>query len=380
MKQLMSKQTLVRVLLAALVGGVLSISAVWGQDEVMCSGELPILGEGPNGETPIPLTDLEISEEDAEEIRSGEYTAAIAMHYLGDDWPQLQVQGITDTLEQYGIEVISVTDGELKAEKQIADIESLIELDPDVIFTIPVDNDGLGDVTRRISENGIALVLIDSMPTGLEPGVHYWGLGASDNYSIGAVAAEIIAEELGGEGQVAVLRWGFHVFQTEQRRQGALDTFAQYPGIEVVWDDDINSVEDAAATCENLLTRSPEIDAFWTAWDGPGTACTQAVMGMGRDDVTVTSVDLSRGSGLWIARDSPFRGTGAQHPYDQGVAEAMIALYGLAGNEPPQYVVVPGRRVTRENVVCSMEQVFHEAPDQDFIDVAGPQEEPEAAE
>jgi ribose transport system substrate-binding protein len=296
------------------------------------------------------------------------------MHYLADDWPQLQVRGISDTLAKYGVEVIAATDGELKAEKQIADIESLIELKPDLIFNIPVDNDGLATVTKKVAESGIKLVLIDSKPTGLEPGKDYVGLGASDNYAIGASAAEIIAERLEGKGKVAVLRWGFHVFQTEQRREGALEVLKKYPDIEIVFDEDINSVEHAAESCENLLTRTPDINAFWTAWDGLGTACLQAAVGMGRDDVVITSVDLSRGSGLWIAKDSPFKGTAAQHPYDQGVAEAMIGLYALAGKEAPPFVVVPGRRVTRENVVCSMEKVFHETPDQEFIDVAGPQE------
>ncbi|MBC7812219.1 MAG: substrate-binding domain-containing protein [Burkholderiales bacterium] len=343
-------------------------------EAVICSGELPIVGTGPNGETATPLADLALTEEDEATIRAGDFNAAIAMHYLGDDWPQLQVQGITDTLAEYGIEVIAVTDGEQQAEKQIADIESLIELQPDVIFTIPVDNDALANVTQQISDSGIQLVLIDSMPTGLEPGVDYLGLGASDNYAIGASAAEIIVEELGGQGKVAVLRWGYHVFQTEQRRLGALETFAQYPDIEIVFDEDVNSVEESATTCENLLTRNPDINAFWTAWDGMGTACTQAVSGMSRDDVVVTSVDLSRNSGFWIARGSQFRGTAAQHPYDQGVAEAMIALYAFAGKEPPRYVVVPGRTVTRSNVVCAMDAVFHESPDQEFIDLAGPQE------
>ena len=140
-----------------------------------------------------------------------------------------------------------------------------------------------------------------------------------------------------------------------------------------MFDDDVNSVEEGATICENLLTKDPDIKGFWTAWDGPGAACAQAAMGMDRNDVVVTSIDLSQDSGLMIARDTVFKGTGAQHPYDQGVAEAMIALYALAGKEAPTYVAIPGRKVLRDNVVCSMDSVFHEPPSQDLIDAAGPQ-------
>lgn len=390
------KTTTVRLIipLAVIVGAFLSFFAASGtaaqasaqatkaatvsatqaaKSDKICSGELPIVGKGPNGETATPLSALSLTPQDEEKIRAGTFKVAIAMHYLGDDWPQLQVKGITETLAKYNIKVIAVTDGELKAEKQTADIENLIQLKPDLIFTIPVDNDGLAGVTKKIGQNGIKLVLIDSKPTGLEPGVDYLGLGASDNYAIGASAAEIIAKELNGKGKVAVLRWGFHVFQTEQRRLGALDTFKKYKDIQIVFDEDVNSAEAAGAVCENVLTKTPDTNAFWTAWDGPGTSCTQAVIGMGRKDVVVTSVDLSRNSGLQIAKNTPFKGTAAQHPYDQGVAEAMIALYAFAGKKPPTYVVVPGRTVTRDNIVCSMEAVFHEPPNQEFISLAGPQ-------
>src|SRR5258706_7912238 len=96
------------------------------QAPTACPGELPIVGKGPNEEAATPLAALTLTDADIAKIKSGTYKAAIAMHYLADDWPQLQVKGITETLEKYGIKVIATTDGEMKAEKQIADIESLI--------------------------------------------------------------------------------------------------------------------------------------------------------------------------------------------------------------------------------------------------------------
>lgn len=341
---------------------------------VACSGELPLVGKGPNGEEPVGLASLKLTPEDEAKLKAGNFTAAISMHLFGADWPQLQIKGISDTLAKYGVKVIATTDGELKAEKQVADMENLIQLKPSVILHIPVDNDALAAVDKKVQEAGIKLVLIDSKPTGLEPGKDYVGLGAADNYANGAAAADIIAEQIGGKGKVALMRWGFHVFQTEQRRQGALDTFkTKYPGIEVVFDQDVNSVEETTSACENLLTKYPDLKGIWTAWDGMGTACTQAANGMNRKDVAISSIDLSKDSGLWIAKDSPFKGTGAQHPYDQGVAEAMLALYSLAGKEAPPYVVIPGRKVVRDNIVCAMDTVFHAPPSQELVDAAGPQ-------
>ncbi len=110
-----------------------------------CSAaELPVIGKGPNGEDGVPLSALTLTDEEDAKIKAGNFKAAIAMHYLAADWPQLQVNGIKTTLAKYGVEVIAATDGELKAEKQTADIESLMELKPNVILIIAVDNDGAG--------------------------------------------------------------------------------------------------------------------------------------------------------------------------------------------------------------------------------------------
>jgi ribose transport system substrate-binding protein len=49
-------------------------------------------------------------------------TAAIVMHYGGNDWSQAQIQAM-QTVRQHGIKVIAVTDAGFKAEKQVSDIE-----------------------------------------------------------------------------------------------------------------------------------------------------------------------------------------------------------------------------------------------------------------
>src|SRR5258706_6666327 len=74
------------------------------------SGQLQIVGKGPNGEAATPLSELSLTAQEEDKIRAGNYKVAIAMHYLGDDWPQLQVKGITETLAKYNIKVIAVTD------------------------------------------------------------------------------------------------------------------------------------------------------------------------------------------------------------------------------------------------------------------------------
>ena len=67
---------------------------------------------------------------------------------------------------------------------------------------------------------------------------------------------------------------------------------------------------------------------------------------------------------LEIARDGLIKGLGAQLPYQQGVAEAILAGYALLGKQAPPYVAVPALKVTRENVLDAWKLVYNEdAPD-----------------
>ncbi|MCJ7990072.1 hypothetical protein MUB15_13420 [Priestia sp. OVS21] len=67
---------------------------------------------------------------------------------------------------------------------------------------------------------------------------------------------------------------------------------------------------------------------------------------------------------LEIAQDGPIKGLGAQLPYQQGVAEAILAGYALLGKQAPPYVAVPSLKVMKENVIDAWQLVYNEdAPD-----------------
>ena len=74
-------------------------------------------------------------------------TAAIVMHYGGNDWSQAQIEGLKAQFGKMGIEVIAVTDAGFKPEKQVADIETVMAQKPNIIV---VDPDRPGRHRRRL--------------------------------------------------------------------------------------------------------------------------------------------------------------------------------------------------------------------------------------
>ncbi len=125
-----------------------------------------IVGEGPNGEPAASPDDVAISEEDAQKIREGNFEVALVFQFAGD-WPNGQTRGLTDEFNKYGVEIISNTEANFKVDKQIANIQNAIQLNPDGIVSIPVDDVATAPAYKKVGEAGIKLVFMDNAAKGL---------------------------------------------------------------------------------------------------------------------------------------------------------------------------------------------------------------------
>jgi ribose transport system substrate-binding protein len=325
------------------------------------SGVILPIGDakGPNGETPASVEDLLnlIPPDKTEEIRNGNYTAAVSLHTTAADWSILQERGIRAVLDQYNIKLLTVSDAQMKVEKQVSDLESIIAMKPNLIIAFVLDADVIGPVLKNASAQGIKISLIDAVPSGFTAPADYTGMGTADNYANGKASAQALVDYLGGKGEVAILKFVSSLFHTDARTQAARDVFEKYPDIKVVAEQGVDSAPSAAAATESILTAHPNIKGIWSVWDTPAMGAVGVIENMGKD-IKVTTVDLSEDSAYSIASGGALLATGSQHPYEQGVAEAMIGVAALAGVETPSYVLVPGEIVTKDSMVQSWNRVF----------------------
>ena len=89
-----------------------------------------ILSKGPNGEEPAPASSVSLSAEEMEKVRGLKAKAAIVLHYSRNDWSEAQVAGLKSQFDKMGIEVTTVTDAGFIAERQVANIESVLMQNP----------------------------------------------------------------------------------------------------------------------------------------------------------------------------------------------------------------------------------------------------------
>jgi ribose transport system substrate-binding protein len=323
-----------------------------------------VLSTGPNGERPTPASEISLSEEELQQIKDKRATAAIVLHYGGNDWSNAQVDGLRNALGRMGVRVIAVTDANFKPEKQVSDIETVLAKKPDIIISIPTDPVATADAYRKAARQGVKLVFMDNVPKGFTPGKDYVSVVSADNYGNGVASAHLMAEQLKGKGKIGIVFHEADFFVTKQRYQAFKKTIAeQYPDIEIVAEQGIAGPDfagDAEKVASAMLTRNADLDAIWAVWDVPAEGVLAAARANGRDDLDVTTIDLGQNVAIDMAKGGPIKGLGAQRPFDQGVTEATLAGYGLLDKKAPPYVAVNALPVTRSNLESAWRTVYHQ--------------------
>ncbi|MFC0471217.1 substrate-binding domain-containing protein [Halalkalibacter kiskunsagensis] len=324
-----------------------------------------ILSTGPYGEEAVSAKTLQLSLTELKKIKEKKYRAAIAMHYADNDWSKSQIAGVTSTFEKMGVEVIAVTDAQFKWEKQVEDIETILIQKPDIIVSIPVDPIFTASVYKKAANAGVKLVFMDNVPKGLEHGKDYVSIVSADNFGNGIEAAHIMGQELGGKGKVGIINHNADFFATKQRTEGFEETIKQqYPSIELVAQEGFTDPSHGEKVAVDMIRKNPDMNGMFVVWDVPAEGAMKAAEAVGKSDLVITTIDLGFNAALEMAKDGSIQGLGAQLPYQQGVAEAILAGYALLRKQTPPYVAVPALRVTKENLLEAWRLVYNEdAPD-----------------
>ncbi|MCX4161510.1 MULTISPECIES: substrate-binding domain-containing protein [Paraburkholderia] len=337
-------------------------------------GPKTIVGQGPNGEKAASVDTVQLSAAEAAKVKAGKFKVGISMQTMNLDWSQLQVQGITDTLKKYGVEVIGTASAEYQVDKQIADIENTIQRHPDGIISIPVDGMATAATYKKVSAAGIKLVFMDNVPGGLRHPEQYSAMVSADSEGNGQIAAKVLASCIPQGGTVGLVNFGVDYFSTKERTKAVNDWMKKNrPDIKIK-QVDFTDPSKVGQIAGDFLTANPDVKGVFAVWDQPALDTLTSMRAQGLN-IPVTTVDLGLESAIEIAKGGPLKATGSQRPYDQGVAEALAMMKSLIGQTPPAWIGVQSLPVVQSNVLESYKTVFKKDPPPQLADAckkAGP--------
>ncbi|MFZ1962315.1 MAG: substrate-binding domain-containing protein [Roseiarcus sp.] len=321
-----------------------------------------VLSTGPNGETPSPASVVTLSDDEIAKVKAMHATAAIVLHYGGNDWSRAQVAGLKAEFADLGIDVIAVTDAGFKPETQVADIETVLAKKPNIIASIPVDPVSEAGAYKKAADAGVKLVFMDNVPKGLVAGKDYVSVVSADNYGNGVAAGLLMAKFLKGKGTIGAVFHAADFFVTKQRYQGFQKAISEFPDIKIIESQGIGGPDfsgDADKVASAMITAHPDIDGIWAVWDVPAEGVISAARTANKSNLIIATEDLGENVAINMAKGGFVKGLGAQRPYDQGVTEAKLAAYALLGKKAPDYVALPSLAVTKDNLLDAWKAVYH---------------------
>jgi ribose transport system substrate-binding protein len=206
-------------------------------------------------------TDAGIVEVDTSQYaKDAPYTIGFASQGPTNSWATVYDETLKAHADELGVTVeYAGADG--KEDKQVNDINDLLAKNVDALIVTPMGPAVKAPIERAAAQ-GIPVVLC----TGIVDTTANVSRVDRDNRLNGALTAEWIAQQLGGEGKIIMLSGIAGVPTTETRKAGAEEAFALYPNIEILDKQYTNwSPTEGKQVMEQLLAKyGDEIDAIWS--------------------------------------------------------------------------------------------------------------------
>jgi len=231
---------------------------------------------------------------------------------------------------------------------QINIIEDAINRRVDGIVLAPSHGDALVPIVERAQREGIPVIIFDS---GIST-ENYVSYIATDNRQGGVVAAERLAEKLGGKGKVAILGVKAGSVSTDEREQGFQDTIKQkYPGISIVafqyGDADRAKSLDRAT---DILTAHADLNGMFASNESSTVGAVQAIKQKGVAGKVVLGGFDSSPNLIDDLRAGAIDSLVLQNPFKMGYEGVKAMVEKLNGQAPQRHLDTGVKLLTKENL------------------------------
>jgi len=176
-----------------------------------------------------------------------------------------------------------VTDAQNRLDKQISDIEDLIQKKVDALLINPTDSAGISTVVKKANKAGIPVFAIDR-GIDVSTGAKVVAQIASDNVFGGRLQARFLAKALGGKGNVVELEGIPGASAAIDRKAGFEDELAKVaPGIKILSSQEAGFDQaKGLQVMQNIVQANPgKIDAVVAANDSMALGAIQAIQQAG---------------------------------------------------------------------------------------------------
>jgi ribose transport system substrate-binding protein len=199
-------------------------------------------------------------------------------------------KGAEQAAEEFGVRItFEGPETEAMVDKQMDMLQAAIDKNPAAICFAAVDSKAAIPLLEQAQEKGIPIIGFDS---GVDSDIPL-ATAATDNVAAAALAADKMAELIGGAGEVAIIAHDNTSRTGIDRVKGFTDRMtSEYPDITIVdtqygGGDHLKSTDLAKA----IIQANPDLKGFFGANEGSIIGVLNAAKELGREDLVIIGYD-----------------------------------------------------------------------------------------
>lgn len=260
---------------------------------------------------------------------------AVMLPAAGDPYFKLKSFGYIDEGKKLGYKVVVYDAGGYgNLQKQVSQIEDVIQRKVSGIVLVPASSEGTVPVVEKAVAAGIPVVN-DGILTKTDKVTGFVG---EPSYAMTELLAAYAVDKSGGKGEVALLSGPSGLDLTRFRVNGFKDYVAKYPGMKVVAEKYTStSSVDALTTMQDFLQSNPGITAVY-AFNGPiAIGVVQALRTAGKKpgEVMVLTTDMEPETNRMI-KDGWITATVVSQPVTMARLAVRRAIEAAEGKDIPK--------------------------------------------
>lgn len=264
---------------------------------------------------------------------------------MNNEFYEIINEQISERVEAEGDQLI-LRDPALNSERQIEQIQGMLDMGIDVLVLTPVDWDTLTPVLEKAKEQGVYIVVVDS---NVKDESLVDCTITSDNYMAGHIVGEYFLTQC-EEAKLIVMRHD-GAKSGQDRVQGFLDAVSENEKIKVVKEIECEGqLEIAMPRLKNAIERGIVFDKVFCLNDLAAVGVVAALDEYDMiDNVDVYGVDASPDSKALI-NEGMMKATAAQFPSEIGRTASDEIYRLLEGKGNTKKILTPVELVIKENV------------------------------
>lgn len=277
--------------------------------------------------------------------KKNSYLIGASYMTMNNEFYKIISEEITYRVEAEGDRMV-LRDPALNVQRQITQVQEMLDMGIDVLIITPVDSKSLTEVLQKAREKGTIVVVLD---TNVQSSELADCTITSDNYQAGVLVGEYFLSQ---HEKSRILIMTHEAAQSGQERvQGFIDTVLANENMEIVKKIECEGqLEIAMPRMKQAIEEGIEFDSVFCLND---LASVGAAAALDEKDmlsmVDLYGVDASPDSKALIA-EGMMQASAAQFPTEIGREAAEVIYRLLNGEQVEKDILVPVKLITQDNV------------------------------